>query len=77
MTDDLRVTAFKRSGGNPPIRYDAVGSCLATLGDDSRRLGASVHVPRIGCGLAGGRWEHIRTSDRHAPVRAGIAVTVY
>ena len=22
-------------------------------------LGASVHMPRIGCGLAGGKWENI------------------
>ncbi|HEX3286081.1 MAG TPA: macro domain-containing protein [Mycobacterium sp.] len=68
---------IKRRGGNPPIRYDAVESCLAKLGDESYRLGASVHMPRIGCGLAGGRWEHIEPLIvTHLSAR-GIAVTVY
>lgn len=43
----------------PPIRYDAVDRCLGTLAGHAERLGASVHLPRIGTGLAGGRWEHI------------------
>ncbi|MFD8494907.1 macro domain-containing protein [Amycolatopsis sp. NPDC059657] len=43
----------------PPIRYDAVASCLADVASHALRLGASVHMPRIGCGLAGGRWERI------------------
>lgn len=49
-----------RTGSDgPPIRYGAVERCLATLAGHATRLGASVHMPRIGCGLAGGRWERI------------------
>lgn len=43
----------------PPIRYAALRSCLETLSEDARRLDASVHMPRIGCGLAGGTWERV------------------
>ncbi|WP_433210439.1 macro domain-containing protein [Dactylosporangium sp. CS-047395] len=43
----------------PPIRYDALDRCLAALAGHAQRLGASVHMPRIGAGLAGGTWERI------------------
>ena len=39
-----------------PIRYKAVRSCLEKLADEAEELNASVHMPRIGCGLAGGKW---------------------
>jgi O-acetyl-ADP-ribose deacetylase (regulator of RNase III) len=40
-----------------PIQYDAVLSCLETLSIEANKLNASVSMPRIGCGLAGGKWE--------------------
>ena len=40
----------------PPIRYDALATCLRKLGDDAHQYEATVHMPRIGCGLAGGDW---------------------
>lgn len=42
-----------------PIRYEAIESCLEKLATEAKTLGASVHMPRIGCGLAGGKWEKI------------------
>ena len=42
-----------------PIRYDAVEECLLKLADEALQYNASVHMPRIGCGLAGGKWEEI------------------
>ena len=41
----------------PPIRYNALGKCLAKVAQEAERIKASVHMPRIGCGLAGGKWE--------------------
>lgn len=38
----------------PPIRYDALEICLYELAIKAKELDASVHMPRIGCGLAGG-----------------------
>src|SRR5262249_50374063 len=34
----------------PPIRYEALETCLVALAERARALGASVHMPRIGCG---------------------------
>jgi O-acetyl-ADP-ribose deacetylase (regulator of RNase III) len=45
--------------GLPPIRYGALRVCLAAVNDLAYRINATIHMPRIGCGLAGGRWEDI------------------
>jgi O-acetyl-ADP-ribose deacetylase (regulator of RNase III) len=67
-----------RAGSNgPPIRYPAVGQCLRTLGDRAIELRASVHMPRIGCGLAGGRWDRIEPLIDTELCQRGVAVTVY
>jgi O-acetyl-ADP-ribose deacetylase (regulator of RNase III) len=52
---------LKRKGatGAPPIRYDAVAAGLTKVAMEAKRLNATVHMPRIGCGLAGGNWEMI------------------
>jgi len=42
-----------------PIRYDAVEGCLHHVATFARIKNASVHMPRIGCGLAGGEWSKI------------------
>lgn len=39
----------------PPIRYDALRECLKTLAIPD----GSIHMPRIGCGLAGGDWASV------------------
>jgi len=61
----------------PPIRYEAVASCLAQLALKARELDASVHMPRIGCGLAGGKWERIEPLIVGALCAQDIPVTVY
>lgn len=63
--------------GLPPIRYDAVGACLAQVAAFAKQRGASVHMPRIGCGLAGGRWEKIEPILHATLVAAGVATTVH
>lgn len=45
--------------GIPPIRYAALEDCLAELRLRAVDMNASVHMPRIGCGLAGGKWSEI------------------
>ncbi|WP_042379375.1 macro domain-containing protein [Streptacidiphilus melanogenes] len=60
-----------------PVRYEAIEQALAALAPKALELGASVHMPRIGCGLAGGRWERVEPLVRHALVEQGVAVTVY
>lgn len=61
----------------PPIRYDAVAAGLATITIAAQELSASVHMPRIGCGLAGGKWEEIEPLILETLVAGGVDVTVY
>jgi hypothetical protein len=61
----------------PRIRYGAVASCLRAVGDFAEEKGASVHMPRIGCGQAGGRWEIVEELVFQHLVRRGLNVFVY
>ena len=63
--------------GNPPIRYDAVSSGLEKIGSFATEINASVHMPRIGCGLAGGTWENIEPLIRKNLSDRNVQVTVY
>lgn len=45
--------------GEPPIRYDAVRQGLEKVAVFAKQHHATVHMPRIGCGLAGGSWDKI------------------
>jgi hypothetical protein len=40
-------------------------------------LNASVHLPRIGCGLAGGKWEKIEPLINKLLIDQGLNVFVY
>ncbi|CAL9367204.1 Appr-1-p processing protein [Streptomyces sp. DH-12] len=60
-----------------PVRYEAVDTALDRLAGHALGLGASVHMPRIGCGLAGGRWSRVEPLVEQRLVRRGIPVTVY
>jgi O-acetyl-ADP-ribose deacetylase (regulator of RNase III) len=68
---------MKTGSKGPPIRYEAVEECLQKLGDFALQRVASVHMPRIGCGLAGGRWERIEPLIQDKLSSRGLAVYVY
>ncbi|WP_445527805.1 macro domain-containing protein [Streptomyces cyslabdanicus] len=68
---------IRRGGRGVPVRYEAIGTALGRLAGRVVELGASVHMPRIGCGLAGGRWDRVEPLIEERLVRRGIAVTVY
>ncbi|MBR7838006.1 Appr-1-p processing protein [Actinospica durhamensis] len=61
----------------PPIRYDALDTALAKLALEARDLGATVHMPRIGCGLAGGSWDRVEPLITQRLTDADITVCVY
>ena len=63
--------------GEPPVRYDAIREGLRSVAVKAKELGASVHMPRIGCGLAGGKWEEIEPILEQELELAGLSVTVY
>ncbi len=60
-----------------PVRYEAIDAALGRLADKAVALGASVHMPRIGCGLAGGSWQRVEPLVGRRLVERGIPVTVY
>jgi hypothetical protein len=70
------ATRGSQSAG-PPVRYEAIGECLGWVGVRAAELGAGVHLPRIGCGLAGGEWRHVEPLIVENLVRKGVLVTVY
>ncbi|MGW7313205.1 macro domain-containing protein [Streptomyces sp. NPDC054865] len=68
---------MRTGSGGPPIRYDAVERCLGALAGHALELGASVHMPRIGCGLAGGKWSRIEPLIVGELCARDVEATVY
>ena len=63
--------------GVPPIRYPAVRTCFHQVANRALVTGASIHMPRIGCGLAGGKWSEIEKIVNEELIAKGIEVYVY
>jgi O-acetyl-ADP-ribose deacetylase (regulator of RNase III) len=63
--------------GTPPIRYTWLINCLIRLRAIAREMNASVHMPRIGCGLAGGTWDKVEIAVEFCLSRYDIPVFVY
>lgn len=61
----------------PPIRYDAVRQALGAVREFANSKRASVHMPRIGSGLAGGRWEVLEGIIQEELCDHEIKVVVY
>jgi O-acetyl-ADP-ribose deacetylase (regulator of RNase III) len=68
---------IKASSEGPPIRYEAVRECLEKLAGFASEKKASVHMPRIGCGLAGGRWELVLPVIESTLASRNVPVYVY
>jgi O-acetyl-ADP-ribose deacetylase (regulator of RNase III) len=60
------------SDGLAPIRYNAVRKALISVNDVAIKTNATVHMPRIGTGLAGGQWGEIEKIIKHT-----MSVDVY
>lgn len=58
--------------GSPPVRYGAIRKGLTNVCIFARQMSATVHMPRIGCGLAGGTWDKIEPSIEHELTAAGV-----
>ena len=63
--------------GTPPIRYDYVKKCLIKVAEKAKEFNASIHMPRIGCGLAGGNWIEIEKIINDTLIKENINVWVY
>ena len=63
--------------GKAGIRYSSLRACLGELGRFSRELNASVHMPRIGAGQAGGDWDTIEGMIVEELVAKDVEITIY
>jgi hypothetical protein len=68
---------IRRRDGVPPIRYEAVRQGLARVAAFAQEHNATIHMPRIGAGLAGGSWEIISAIIRDELTARGLPVSVY
>lgn len=68
------VTSTEKSIG---LKYSALRKCLAQLAAAAENLHASVHMPRIGIGQAGGDWPVIEGMIIEELLNKGTEVTIY
>lgn len=61
--------------GQPPIRYEAIRSGLQKVREFAISSEANIHMPRMGSGLAGGKWSRIE--EIIVEELGGLDVTVY
>lgn len=60
-----------------PIHYEALFLCLNKVCDKAKATNATIHMPRIGAGLARGDWEIIESIIKSTLIEQGIQVIVY
>lgn len=77
VTNIIGQHKIKPTDGVPPIRYEAVRAGLLHVVKFFKDQGATVHMPRIGCGLAGGTWDQIEPIIQEILVANGLEVFVY
>jgi len=82
ITDDITIVHMVAQHGygpskKPRIRYAALQDCLDKLEPVALKQNATIHMPKIGSGQAGGNWAIIADLIDEALARKNIAVTVY
>jgi O-acetyl-ADP-ribose deacetylase (regulator of RNase III) len=82
VSDDLYVANMIAQHGygesvKQRIRYAALRNCLVQLKEIAKSKAASIHMPRIGTGYAGGNWNYISELIDEILVRNRISVTIY
>jgi O-acetyl-ADP-ribose deacetylase (regulator of RNase III) len=60
-----------------PICYKSLEVCLEKVAKSAIALDATVHMPRIGCGLAGGDWNVVESIINRTLTLRDVHVTVY
>lgn len=54
-----QVGIGRRTNGSSPLSYSALRVCLSKVNDYAVKHNATLHMPKIGAGLAGGDWNQI------------------
>ena len=61
----------------PRVRYWALSGCLENLSAIAESHRASIHMPAIGTGNAGGSWDIIEELIMDHLIERGLKVTIY
>jgi hypothetical protein len=82
VSDDVSIASMVCQKGYGPsprarIRYAALEECLSKVADAAGRIRGAVHMPRIGCGQAGGAWFIVEELISSALLTAGVPALVY
>lgn len=65
------------SSSHPLVRYAALRDGLVQVAQLAHKLSASIHMPRIGTGQAGGSWAVVEELIKETLTQAGLRVIVY
>jgi len=70
-------SGIKTGSQGPPVRYEAISEGLDAVSCHAAKTGASIHMPRIGSGLAGGDWAKVQAIVQSMVEKYGVDVYVY
>jgi hypothetical protein len=82
VREDVDVASIVAQHGygpsaQPRVRYNALREGLSRVAAVARQKGATVHMPRIGTGQAGGSWDVVEELIRLTLSAEDLRVTVY
>lgn len=77
MVAQHSIQIASRPLSTPPIRYESLRICLHIVSAAAANSKRTVHMPRIGTGLAGGKWEVIEPMINQTLCDKGVDVYVY
>lgn len=77
VADMVAQAGYGPTTRGPRVKYGVLRSCLSDLAAKAQEIGASIHMPRIGAGNAGGSWPVIEELIQTTVCERGLSVTVY
>lgn len=73
----IAQNGFKSQFNPTPLSYAALKKCLQAVSETAQRVNATVHMPKIGCGLGGGDWDAVEQMINYTLCDKGVDVYVY
>lgn len=77
LANIIGQSGTKTGSKGPPVRYEAIRLGLDAVCQYSATVDASVHMPQIGVGLAGGEWPRIESILVYMTKRHSADIYVY
>ena len=77
IADMVAQVGYGPKSDGPRVKYAVLRDCLTQVAAKAAELCASIHMPRIGAGNAGGSWGVIEALIKTTLCENGFSVTVY